>query len=208
MAKGLENAFKGKKLKQLALLSGPYVENYSESLVKEDGRAHISVDLRHGNRIFETYSSRQDLAEDIYRYVEGAAKYTKITTPLTIDFLLPKDKESLETPIREQFISNYAFDFDETSHELKKCLWHALGMLSVGAALLLISITFSATNASPDRWVEIVEEIVSIASWVFVWDAVDKYFFDRPALRKEALRKAQLAQAEIRFRLLAEEEEA
>ncbi|MFA6620656.1 MAG: hypothetical protein WCS90_05970, partial [Bacilli bacterium] len=46
---------------------------------------------------------------------------------------------------------------------------------------------------------DIASQVTSIASWVFIWDAVDKQAFERRDLKKESLRWAQLCGAEINF---------
>jgi hypothetical protein len=46
---------------------------------------------------------------------------------------------------------------------------------------------------------DIASQVTSIASWVFIWDAVDKQAFERRDLKKQSLRWAQLCGAEVNF---------
>jgi hypothetical protein len=194
-------------------LNGDYVENYAESLIEADGKSHIKVDLRHGNPVFEPYSSRKDLAHGIFDYVEDVAKYTKITSKLAIDFIITPDYVPLEGTIQTEYYGNYAFEFDEKKREHRKSLFHSYWMLAIGIFFLSLYIGLSASSKNIQAqgndvpaWIDITSEVISIVSWVFVWDSTDKFFFERPSLRKESLRKAQLAEAEVHFLVLKENE--
>jgi hypothetical protein len=197
-------------VKEVIGLGPNYVSSYVDSLMQEDGRAHILVDLRHGNPIFEPYSSQHDLSRGIFSYVEDVARYTKIVTPLSIDFVLSPDKVELEQTIINEFNGNYVFAVDESRGEVSRCLHHAVAMLIIGAVLTSIYIGLNAAaNAQGNNTSEtfdVIKEIVSISGWVFVWDAVDKFFFDRPALRKAMLRNVQLSKAKINFIVKSEDE--
>jgi len=194
-------------------LNGNYVEDYAASLIGEDGRSHIKVDLRHGNQIFEPYSSKKDLSRAIFDYVEDVAKYTKITAKLSIDFIITPEYVPLESVIQSEYSGNYAFDFDEKKREHRKCLFHSSWMMAIGILFLSLYIGFSATSknlASRGKdvpaWIDITSEVISIVSWVFVWDSTDKFCFERPSLRRESLRKAQLAGAQVNFIVMNESE--
>lgn len=194
-------------------LNGDYVENYAASLVGKDGRSHIKVDLRHGNEVFEPYSSKRDLSRAVFDYVEDVAKYTKITSPLSVDFIITPDYVPLEKVIQSEYWGNYAFEFDEKKREHRKCLFHSYWMMAIGILFLSLYIGFSATSKNltsqgkdAPAWIDITSEVISIVSWVFVWDSTDKFCFERPSLRRESLRKAQLAGAQVNFLVLEENE--
>jgi hypothetical protein len=197
-------------VKEVIGLGSGYVSHYVDSLMQEDGRAHILVDLRHGNSIFEPYSSQHDLSRGIFSYVEDVARYTKLVTPLTIDFVISPDKKGLEQTIVNEFNGNYVFNLDESKTEVTRCIRHAVAMLIIGAILTSIYIGLNAAEtaqgANVPEYFEVIKEIISISGWVFVWDAVDKFFFDRPALRRAMLRNMQLSKAKVNF-LVKEENE-
>jgi hypothetical protein len=190
-------------VKEVIGLGPNYVTRYVDSLMQEDGRAHISVDLRHGNPIFEAYSSQHDLSRGIFSYVEDVARYTKLMTPLSVDFIISPDKVDLEQTIVNEFNGNYVFAVDESRSDVSRCLHHAVVMLLVGVILTSIYIGLNAAEVAQggnaSETYDVIKEIVSISGWVFVWDAVDKFFFDRPSLRRIMLRNVQLSRAKINF---------
>jgi len=51
----------------------------------------------------------------------------------------------------------------------------------------------------------VLNNVFSIVSWVFIWDAVDKWAFEERDVQREAIKMAQLALSNIRF--LVEEED-
>lgn len=179
-----------------------YIESYVASLTQKDGRVHIEVDLRHGNAIFQPYSGQHDLEPKIFGYVEDVAKYTKLTMPITVDFLIDEESVPLEKTIEDEFRSNCAFELDEKNFSAHKATRRGVRMLAIGVVILAIYVGLVASErnmASVPSWYEILAEVVSIASWVFVWDAVDQIAFTRSDQHKEALRKAQIAHAEVAF---------
>ena len=49
----------------------------------------------------------------------------------------------------------------------------------------------------------ILSEMVDIAAWVFMWEAVDLFFLERKILKVEQLRACRLFGAEISYRSLS-----
>jgi hypothetical protein len=180
-----------------------FVGSYVDSLMKDDGKAHISVDLRRGNQVFETYSSHRDLASGIFSYVEGVAKYLKSSTEVAVDFIIAPEQVGLEDSIRKEFLGNYRFDYDEKRAEVTKIKWQSLILMIIGIFFLLgcSALGYFATKQN-DGFLNIMSQVVSIVSWVFIWAAVEKFYFDRTATNREALKAAQLADAAISFSVL------
>ena len=52
-------------------------------------------------------------------------------------------------------------------------------------------------NAS--LWLSIFSEIIDIVYWVFIWEAVDKFFFEQREVQRQLFRLTQLATADINF---------
>jgi hypothetical protein len=202
MSQNLEQKNFKARLRNLIGQRSDFAAQYTESLTKADGRAHISIDLRHGNLIFETYSSGKDLCYDIYDYVEGVAKYTRVSVPLTVEFILAEHSAPIEKQIQEEFIGNYRFEFDDKRNEMKKSQAEAVFLMLIGVVFLAI---YSAILIATDNTVwSVFGEIFSIVSWVFIWASIDKWVFERAQIRKACLRAAQLADSQIVF--LSDEE--
>lgn len=180
--------------------SSDLVKDYSASLYGEDGKAHITVDLRRDSDVYEPYSSRKDLSKNIYSYVEGVAKYVKVSSEISVDFILEREDKPLEERIKREFIANYRFDFDEEQEQNKHIKTISGFLMFVGILFLVgYSLLIYFNGSKTSLVMSVLSEVVSIVSWVFIWAAVEKYFFDRNEVRRESLRSAQLADAEINF---------
>jgi hypothetical protein len=193
--------FKSRLKDLLQKKQGNFVEDYTLSLIEDDGKAHIKVDLRHGNQVFETYSSHRDLCNDIFEYIEGVARYIPLAIPIVIDFLIPPDYESLENKISSEFFTNYNFNFDEKRREAHSVHLKGWLMMGIGILFLLVYLVFvvlEKTNSSNLFWF-LGDQIFSIVAWVFIWDATDKWAFEEWGYKRESLREAQLASASVVF---------
>ena len=194
------------RLKSLILAQDDFVEQYAKGLMGEDGKAHIEVDLCHGAEVYDPFSNGHDLDPSLYSYVESSAKYLRVSVPVSIDFLIDPAKVPDEAKISKEFKGNYRFEFDETRHEIAKCDRAILWLYFVGIILILITSLltglyhhFSDNSISGAEYFDIASQITSIASWVFIWDAVDKQAFERKDLKKKSLRSAQLCGSDITF---------
>jgi len=176
-----------------------YVGSYVQSLMKEDGKAHISVDLRSGREIFEPYSSRKDLSRSLFAYVEDVARYLKVSDEVAVDFRLEQTDPPLENCIRQEFEANYHFEFDEKRTASRRMAWLSAVLVFVGVVILVASSLMDFFGPKTDLFLNIMSQVTSIVSWVFIWTAAEKFLFDRVALNKAALRAAQLADATISF---------
>jgi uncharacterized membrane protein len=207
MAKKTDEVIKfNERLKELVASQDDFVENYAQSLMAADGKAHIAVDLCHGSLLFDPYSGGKELAPSLYEYVENVAKYLRVSVPLAIDFYVPADQAGLESAIQKEFRGNYRFTFDEKLHEIKKCDLHIMWMFVVGILLIFLTMAltffyrkYSTSNNDLAIWFDVMSQLTSIASWVFVWDGVDQMAFSRKELRHASLRAAQLAGADVHF---------
>jgi hypothetical protein len=191
------------RLNQLILAQDDFVDQYAASLMKEDERAHIEVDLAHGAEVFDPYSSGHDLSSSLFSYVESSAKYLRVSVPVSVDFLVDPAKGVDQTRIEKEFKGNYRFNFDEKRHEITKCNRSILRLYIFGILLIILTMVltglYHATSEGYAMYFDIASQVTSIASWVFIWDAVDKQAFERPDLKKQSLRWAQLCGAEVNF---------
>jgi hypothetical protein len=177
-----------------------YVGQYVKGLQQEDGKAHITVDLRRGFPVFAPYSSKKDLSPEIFTYVEGVAKYLKVSQEVAVDFLILPEQSDIAENVKNEFYGNYRFELDEKREEVHKIKLQSLYLMIIGVFLLIVCSAFGYFGiTNNDGVMNIVSQIVSIASWVFIWAAVEKFYFDRTETNKEALRSAQLADASLNF---------
>jgi hypothetical protein len=206
MAKKNEIKKINEDMHRLATNGEAYFADYMAGTPHGDEKPHITVDLKNGNQIFQTYSSCRSLAPDLIEYIESVVQYIPLKSQLVIDFLLAEDDEELEKRIKSQFIGYFSFDFKRKREERKRddrlvffFIFAGIILLVFYGALSVYSSNLASSDATLSNWMTIWDQILSIASWVFLWEAFDRLFFNKSLETRETLRAAQLASAEIVF---------
>jgi len=190
---------------RLAAVGEAYFADYMVGTLHGDEKPQIRVDLRNGNQIFQTYSSYRSLAPDLIEYIQSVVEYIPLKSHLVVNFLLSDDDEELTKRIQSQFIGYFSFDFKRKREARKRddrlvffFIFAGIILLTLYGALTAYSSSLPSSDAL-GNWLTIWGQILSIASWVFLWEAFDRLFFNKTEETREMLRAAQLANAEIVF---------
>jgi hypothetical protein len=206
MAKKNEIKKINEDMHRLATNGEAYFADYMAGTLHGDEKPQIRVDLRNGNQIFQTYSSYRSLAPDLIEYIQSVVEYTPLKSHLAITFLLSDDDEELKKRIQSQFVGYFSFDFNRKREARKRddrlvffFIFAGIILLTLYGALTAYSSGLPSSDAALGNWLTIWGQILSIASWVFLWEAFDRLFFNKSEETREMLRAAQLANAEIVF---------
>lgn len=174
-----------------------YSIRYENSLVEDDGKAYINVDLTKVDSPFSVYSYDTRVDSEIFAYIDSAAFYLRTAVPVVINFDDGgRYSETLKEKIRKAVIRHYALEFEDRIHEHKRRIlfgWFALiiGLVFLGTSIML--------NFFLDDKIRIFLEIITILSWVFIWQSMDIFFFAGHERRVDIYNSAQLAVAEVKF---------
>mgnify|MGYP001269023473 CR=1 FL=1 len=188
------------EVKLLRKTNKDFTEEYTKLFMKADGRAHIVCDLRKEEEIFKPFSAEHALNPEIYEYLEEQACYMSAGTPLTIEFVLDRHNKDLQERVSKLYRSHYRFDFAEDRTEVRKNRTLAWVLLGIGA---LILVAYGLLQAfAPNNF----NEIVSIFSWVFIWESCDRFVFERFSIGKKQARDAQMATAELVCQIVKKDE--
>ena len=101
-------------------------------------------------------------------------------------------KEKIEKYTRR----HYTLQYEDTRLEYFKSIFYGFLFLLIGIIVLATYITLSTTVLKDNS---IFIEIICILSWVFVWESVNRFFFEGHRNRVEVKNAAQIALAEITF---------
>ena len=174
-----------------------YSIRYENSLVEDDGKAYINVDLTKVETPFSVYSYDKRVDPEIYAYIDSAAFYLRAAVPVVINFDDGgRYSEEMKEKIRKAVIRHYALEFEERIYEHKRRSMFGMFALIVGIIFLSLSVIF---NFFVSDKIRIFLEIITILSWVFVWQSVDIFFFAGHERRVDIYNSAQLAVAEVIF---------
>ena len=173
-----------------------YSIRYEDSLVEDDGKAYINVDLTKVETPFSVYSYNRRVDPEIYAYIDSAAFYLRASVPVVINFDDGgRYSDELKEKIRKAVIRHYALEFEDRMHEHRRRI--AFGIIAFIFGLLFLTTTI-LLNIFVDS-MNIFFEIITILSWVFIWQSMDIFFFAGHERRIDIYNSAQLAVAEVKF---------
>ena len=186
-----------KKVNKLLDRKYRYSIRYENALVEDDGKAYINVDLTKVDSPFSVYSYDKRVDPEIYAYIDSAAFYLRASVPVVINFDDGgRYSEELKGKIKFAVIRHYALEFEDRIHEHRRRT--AFGFIALGIGLLFLTLSI-ILNFFLDDQVRIFLELITILSWVFVWQSIDIFFFAGHERRVDIYNSAQLAVAEVKF---------
>lgn len=181
-----------------------WVAEYTQSLMQEDGRAHLRVDLRNAE-IFSPYSENNKISPDLFEYIDDQVQFLSSDENLSIDFIVDEGSDDIKETLSKQIKQQYLFKFDEAKRNKMDALRKSLHFLLVGVLFCIVYIIVSvfanleSVSSNAKLWLQITGEVIDIIYWVFIWEATDKFFFERREVQRRLLRLTQLCTADINF---------
>lgn len=159
---------------------------------EENGVPHIEINLSNGN-IYDEYSTDSELNPTIFEFVDKVFRLVKKKTDLEIDITFPsamKDEE--KDKIEKLFKSHYAINIVKSNEEIKRhnivsIILLFFGIIVYGAYGLLEYFKMDF----------IFQGVIEIASWVFIWEAVDMFFLSNFGSRLERMKNIKIFNAKI-----------
>ena len=86
------------------------ISEVTSSLLEEDNRAHIKVELRNED-IYEPYSGKRKITRALFDHVKDEIGYIKPSVPVTIDFIINEESEPEIENISSLFSKMANFEF-------------------------------------------------------------------------------------------------
>lgn len=192
-----QNVVFAKKVSKLLDRKYRYSIRYENALVEDDGKAYINVDLTKVESPFSVYSYDKRVDPEIYAYIDSAAFYLRASVPVVINFDDGgRYSDELKGKIKYAVIRHYALEFEDRMHEHRRRTAFGFIALAIGLAFLVATIIL---NFFLDDKIRIFLELITILSWVFVWQSIDIFFFAGHERRVDIYNSAQLAVAEVKF---------
>ncbi len=192
-----QNLVFAKKVNKLLDRKYRYSIRYEYALVEDDGKAYINVDLTKVDSPFSVYSYDKRVDPEIYAYIDSVAFYLRASVPVVINFDDGgRYSEELKGKIKFAVIRHYALEFEERMHEHRRRT--AFGFIALGIGLIFLALSI-ILNFFLDDQIRIFLELITILSWVFVWQSIDIFFFAGHERRVDIYNSAQLAVAEVKF---------
>lgn len=153
---------------------------YIDNFIKDDGKVHLSYKLED--------AEGHDFIDSLEKQVEPF----RFTLPIVLDIYsfieTGVTKESIEGSISHY----YQLKYSDSSKKLRKDHFIAWLLLILGILIMGLYVTLCIIDKAV-----ILREVISIFSWVFIWEFFDRICFDFPK-RKEYMQKLiQLGTVEV-----------
>lgn len=171
----------------LSAKSKDLVDNYFET----DDECHILVYINHEN-IYNDFSLKTVLTDELYEYIDSIMRICDAKKDLIIeinftDGFSQEEKDNIVNLLK----AHYAIEYSVHKKIRKRLSYVALGLLLFGALLLSLYIGFTVAKLNT-----LVSEIISIFSWVFIWESCDLFVFERHNQRLLCFKNMRLFNAE------------
>ena len=159
---------------------------------EENGVSHIEINLSNGN-IYDEYSTDSELNPTIFEFVDKVFRLVKKKADLEIDITFPSAmKDEGKDKIEKLFKSHYAINIVKSNEEIKRhnivsIILLFFGIIVYGAYGLLEYFKMDF----------IFQGVIEIASWVFIWEAVDMFFLSNFGSRLERMKNIKIFNAKI-----------
>lgn len=160
-----------------------------------EGRVEVAVTLNEKSGLFAPYAVAETtlLSSELSELLKSITFALRTNEQIHLIFKNcpdPSEQEKLRQAIRATFITNF------TANRIR-----ARRNLIASILLLLVSVAFLSVMAvlSLNGVSSLLVELVDIAGWVFMWEAVDEFFIERSVLRIKKRRYLNLITAQVDF---------
>ncbi len=176
-----------------------YSKRFEKQHVHHDGKAYINVDLTKVDTPFSIYSYDTRIDQEIYDYIDSEVFYLAADIPLVVNFDDDgKYGEGLKDKITKAVVKHYALQYEDKRKALSKNTFTGFAILIIGILLLLLYVTLNIVTPDGIFFTNFYE-IILIMSWMFIWEAGNRFFFSGSTTREEVFNAGQLALLEVRF---------
>lgn len=156
-----------------------------------DSPSEINVKIYNKDQLFSTYSYSGDkLNSEFSEYIFDKAKDAPIKDRIKIKIHTETDLDANE--VQQTLKSHCKSEYKESKKQVKRivlisAIMTILGILALTALILINHFTDNIYITS----------IIEIAAWVFIWEAVDFFFLQRPVVKGKCILIQRIYTAEI-----------
>ena len=169
---------------------------FEESLMADDGKVYVDVDLTNIESPFSVFSYNRRMDPEIFDYIDQQVFFLRASIPVVINFDDGgKYSEEMKEKIRKYVKRHYSLEYEDKRLEHKKSMLFAFILLVIGLIMLGLHFVFSALKV----WTDVLNELSLIMAWMFTWQSMDAFFVSGHNKRVDIYNSGQLALAEVTF---------
>ena len=203
---------KREKRKEIAIQNKEFVErlkpliakkyrtsmHYEDSLMADDGKVYVDVDLTNIESPFSVFSYNRRMDPEIFDYIDAQVFFLRAAIPIVINFDDGgKYSEEMKEKIRKYVKRHYSLEYEDKRLTHRKSMWFALLLMIVG--IISLAIHFAIVYAPDAPGSSVFDELTLITSWMFIWQSLDLFLVSGHTKREDIYNSGQLALAEVTF---------
>lgn len=164
--------------------------------IDENGKSVLKMTVKDDDEFLSPYSGdgQSVISSEAADFIDNAAKPLDLNRKVHIIIrgaTIDDEEKKVYRAAIKKYYGNQIFEADA---KLKKNLVFSIVMALIGAAILSACVALHINEVGT-----VISELVDIVAWVFAWEAVDLFFLERPALRREQLKNCRLYEADITY---------
>ncbi len=163
-----------------------------------EGLYHMRCDLRQGE-VFLPYSGGLSLEKGLFDYIEEGYGFAIRPKKVALDFYIDEEFLPQKDRVRRAYRRHYEGAILETRHNRFRNRIVVLILFLMGLLFLSGYVVATYFLKDDDFFNIVVPEVLSIVSWVFVWAATERFFFESRSLKRELKKYQRLHDAKIHF---------
>ena len=164
--------------------------------IDENGAAVIDIYLANADNLFSPYSEKKVLNQDLMHYIDSQADPLPPEIPLIINFIVDDVSKVDQDYIQIAIKRYYWLSYKSMTKDLNRINVTSALFLLMGIGILVLYETLNRLNIDI-----LANQVILIGSWVFIWEAVSRFFFNRRAKQIERINEGQMAVATVRFEM-------
>ncbi len=171
-------------------------------MLDEEGNSIINVGVDEDDDFLSPYRDRENvvISEEMAGYLKNATNAIPVTSNLHLKIKCADINENNKDNFSKSIKNYYTNQFYEIERKLKSNLFAVLSTFVLALAFLGFWWLIEMVNTPA-----ILTLIIEIIAWVFMWECVDLFFFERARLRHDKNKILQLLNAKISFDIIRKE---
>lgn len=164
----------------------------------KEGRVLINVGVRNVDNLFSpfAYKSYELLDSGVTEYIDMCEEQIAITEELSLD-IYTEEKASNEEKkrVRRAVKRHYAEKIAALKRKVRNNTWKGAILTIVGLALLLVEAVLYVKLSNL-----YLDTIMAVIGWMFLWDGMEVFLWDRSDLKREEIKSYRLMNAKVHIR--------
>lgn len=155
---------------------------------------NLDIHLNKDN-VYVPFSDKALINDEIFNYIDRLYRINLIEEDLSLNFVFDDDiSENEQKEIIDKIKQEYEFKFSSKKMEIRRVNLKSLLLLIIGLVLLSLYVILSVVLNYQ------FSEMISIFSWVFIWESVDFFVFENSKNRRELIKLRHLNRAKFNIK--------